>query len=88
MFSSSSRSLMGSNCATVQTQGGGDKKAGFPYQVGRGWHTSIAFQQNPGTGKCCNLGQMQISLFPNATVPRNIGSRYSTYYHIPGTGNH
>jgi len=34
-FSSSSRNLMGSNVQTVQNQGGGQKKAGFPYQVGR-----------------------------------------------------
>ena len=88
MFSSSSRSQMGSNAVTGQNQGGGSKKAGFPYQIGRGWQTSIAFQQNPGSGKCCNLAQMQISLFPNASQSRPIGSKYSAnyrYYHIPGT---
>jgi hypothetical protein len=34
-FNSSNRNQMGSNYITDQNQGGGDKKAGFPYQVGR-----------------------------------------------------
>lgn len=88
MFSSSSRSQMGSNAITGQNQGGGSKKAGFPYQVGRTWQSSIAFGNNPGAGKCCKLAQLQISLFPNASQSRPIGSRYSSnygYYHIPGT---
>jgi len=28
-----------------RNQGGGNKKAGFPYQVGRDWHASIAIQR-------------------------------------------
>jgi hypothetical protein len=47
-----------------QNQGGGNKKAGFPYQVGRGWQTSIAFDNtNVATGHCCNLKSYQTLLF-------------------------
>ena len=41
-FRSSSRHQMGSNATTDQNQGGGEKKAGFPYQVGRESSSSIA----------------------------------------------
>jgi hypothetical protein len=34
-FNTSNRNQMGSSYKTDQNQGGGDKKAGFPYQVGR-----------------------------------------------------
>ena len=47
-----------------QNQGGGSKKAGFPYQVGRGWRTSIAFHNtDPVSGKCCSLKNMSTLLF-------------------------
>jgi hypothetical protein len=47
-----------------QNQGGGSKKAGFPYQVGRGWQTSIAFNNtNVVMGKCCTLKSYQTLLF-------------------------
>jgi hypothetical protein len=47
-----------------QNQGGGDKKAGFPYQVGRGWQTSIAFNNtNVVMGHCCRLKSYQTLLF-------------------------
>lgn len=47
-----------------QNQGGGDKKAGFPYMVGRSWQTSIAFNNtNVVKGKCCRLSSYQRLLF-------------------------
>ena len=46
MFSRSNRYQMGSNAITDQNQGGGSKKAGFPYIIGRGWRTNIAFNSN------------------------------------------
>jgi hypothetical protein len=84
MFSSSSKSQMGSNAVTVQNQGGGGKKAGFPYIIGRTQWTNIAFN---GSG---NLGNLTFLMKPSKTttsISRPIGSTYTpnTYFHIPGT---
>ena len=47
-----------------QNQGGGSKKAGFPYMIGRGWQTSIAFNNtNVYTGNCCQLKSYQSLLY-------------------------
>lgn len=47
-----------------QNQGGGNKKAGFPYLVGRDTQTSIAFNNtNVVQGKCCSLTSFQTLLF-------------------------
>jgi len=47
-----------------QNQGGGNKKAGFPYMVGRDTQTSIAFNNTDVvTGKCCTLKSYQTLLF-------------------------
>ena len=43
MFSSSHHHKIASNAVTDQNQGGGEKKAGFPYIIGRTQHTNIAF---------------------------------------------
>jgi hypothetical protein len=83
MFRGSNKAQMGSNTMTVQNQGGGKKKAGFPYQVGRTQHTAIAFSEQPGLG---NLNFMRRNAF-TANISRPIGSTYSpnTYFVIPGT---
>ena len=68
-----------------QNQGGGDKKAGFPYQVGRDTWTSIFFNTtDPVNGHCCTLPKMQINLFPNVNQSRPIGSTYTpnTYFRV------
>jgi hypothetical protein len=38
-----------------QNQGGGSKKAGFPYMVGRTQWSSIYFRISPTDGTCCKL---------------------------------
>lgn len=71
-----------------QNQGGGNKKAGFPYQVGRSSWSSVAFAMtNPVSGNCCQLKSMQMNLFPNASIARNIGAGTASnrYFVIPGT---
>uniref|UniRef100_A0A6C0I5Q3 Uncharacterized protein n=1 Tax=viral metagenome TaxID=1070528 RepID=A0A6C0I5Q3_9ZZZZ len=89
MFSSSSsRHQMGSNAITGQNQGGGSKKAGFPYMVGRGYQSSIAFQMtSPAFGHCTTLNNLQTTLFPLVSLSRPVGSTnsYNTYWNIPGT---
>lgn len=70
-----------------RNQGGGDKKAGFPYQVGKSSWTSVAFDSiNPVGGKCCKLSSYQNVMFPLAHQSRPIGRNYNgRYWHIPGT---
>ena len=48
MFSTSAMrgSTMGSNAYTDQQQGGGSKKAGFPYMIGRIYGVSLLKQMN------------------------------------------
>lgn len=70
-----------------QNQGGGDKKAGFPYLIGRGSWTSIHFNNvNPYYGHCCQLGSYNINMMPNASISRPIGRVNNVpYWHIQGT---
>ena len=88
-FRSSNRSSMGSNVYTNQNQGGGDSKAGFPYQVGRDSWASIAFGTcNPTAASgCATLKCLQFtSNARRASDSRPIGSTSATnrYFHIPG----
>lgn len=70
-----------------QNQGGGSKKAGFPYQIGRSSWTSIFFQSvDPVNGHCCKLSNYQLAIRPIANISRPIGRNNNiTYWHIPGT---
>jgi len=71
-----------------QNQGGGEKKAGFPYQVGRSSATTVAFNMTtPVYGKCCKLSAFNTTIFPLAKFSRPIGTSYSANYrkfHIVG----
>jgi hypothetical protein len=59
---------------TNQDTKGGSKKAGFPYQIGRSWRTSLALGGNPNTlSKCCNLTQTNLIFNKKVNIPRNIG---------------
>jgi hypothetical protein len=82
-FASSSRSLMGSNVVTDQNQGGGNKKPGLPYIIGRSNWSTLAFNERGYLG---NLKFMMRSV-PMVNHSRPIGSTYTpnTYYVIPGT---
>ena len=55
-----------------QNQGGGNKKAGFPYIIGRGWRTNIAFETKK---HCTQLKTYQTLCFTNrVNQSRPIGS--------------
>ena len=57
---------MGSNATTDINQGGGGKKAGFPYMIGRDSWASIAIRgSSPLYGQCCNLQKMSTLKFTN-----------------------
>ena len=64
-----------------QNQGGGEKKAGFPYQVGRSSSTSVAFHMtDPVYGRCCKLSSFNTGVYPFVRISRPIGTRYSANY--------
>lgn len=73
-------------CIVNSNQGGGDKKAGFPYQIGRGYRTSMAFKStDPIGGQCCTLKALQKNLV-FANISRNLGrNTNASYWRIPGT---
>ena len=70
-----------------RSQGGGNKKAGFPYQVGRTMWSDVHLQSNALTnGRCCKLKNMQTLLFPLANQSRPIGRDNSAgYWNVHGT---
>ena len=91
-FKGSNHAQMGSNVFTNQNQGGGESKAGFPYQVGRSSWSSIAFDTcdavNGTKMRCGSLKCMQFTGNKKKANPsRPIGSTYvpNTYFTIPGT---
>lgn len=88
-FRSSNRSSMGSNVFTTQSQGGGNKKAGFAHQVGRdSWSSIFISGGNPiYNSNCASLKCLQFTANPKVSQSRPIGSTYSpnTYFHISGT---
>jgi hypothetical protein len=61
----------GSNAITDQAQGGGNKKAGFPYQVGREHFTSIFIKNTL-------LDFVMNTKLPLANVSRPIGGDVRT----------
>jgi hypothetical protein len=69
-----------------QNQGGGSKKAGLPYQVGRNSWTSIYIGSiDPVSGKCCTLGQqMTMKFTPSNYQARPVGGNINNagYYKV------
>jgi len=85
-FASSSRYQMGSNYLTDVNQGGGNKKPGLPYLVGRGYMIGSIFKQNNATH---SLAQWNYNVFPISRQSRPISSLSTgnyKYYHMPGVG--
>ena len=84
LMNSASRSRNVGSLIT-QNQGGGSKKAGFPYQIGREYRSSIALKStNPAFGRCCKLSDLRTLAF-TASISRPIGRNYNVpYWSIPG----
>jgi hypothetical protein len=67
--------------ATItRNQGGGDKKAGFPPQVGRTAWESIYLQTNKYGSNCCKLKTLQFTANPNVRQSRPISSAVTMAY--------
>ena len=64
-----------------QPQGGGNKKAGFPYLVGRSSWSSIAIGGGvTSSGRCRSLRCMQFTANPNVRQSRPADSSVTTPY--------
>lgn len=69
-----------------QNQGGGNKKAGFPYIIGRGWRSNIALgtlQTGTASSRCVGLPSLMQLCFTGAdlqTRSRPIGGDIKTVY--------
>lgn len=66
-----------------QNQGGGDKKAGFPYQVGRTMWSAVALGtvSPPGAnGRCCSLQFLKLPLVSRVRQSRPTGSLVPNSY--------
>lgn len=60
-------------------QGGGNKKAGFPYIVGRNAWSNIYLGTNT-VGNCCSLNRLKITANPRVRQSRPMGSSITTPY--------
>lgn len=56
-----------------QNQGGGSKKAGFPYIVGRGWWSNIYLQSDCNANSCTLAHLRKNSLIYTVNTSRPIG---------------
>jgi hypothetical protein len=67
-----------------QNQGGGNKKAGFAYQVGRGsWTSMFLGATDPVYGNCCTLTKINTTFRMVRNISRPIGSRPGAAYGFP-----
>lgn len=66
-----------------QNQGGGNKKAGFPGQVGRGSWTSIFLQStDPISGHCCTKSDLaKLRFTGKVNQSRPVGSNPLNYHY-------
>lgn len=74
-WSNSNKAQMMSNVKVVRNQGGGEKKAGFPYQIGREHWTSIFIKSSdPIGGRCCNQSKIATTMVFTRNTVRPIGN--------------
>jgi hypothetical protein len=82
-----SRNNMGSNAVTDVNQGGGNKKAGFPYLIGR----PAAIYRGPRGPPAALAKPLSVwnTTLVFSNISRNIGSSATgvTYWHMPFSGN-
>jgi hypothetical protein len=59
-----------------QNQGGGHKKSGLPYQIGRNsWASIYIGSVDPVNGRCCSLKQiMTMNFTPSRNLIPNVGN--------------
>jgi hypothetical protein len=79
-LANSSKRARNYTSTTNQPQGGGNKKAGFPYQIGRSAWTSIALGNSNYAIRCCSLRNLQFTANPNVRMSRPTGSAVPNTY--------
>lgn len=83
LYNASKRSRRIASLIT-HNQGGGDKKAGFPYQIGRDSWTSMFFHSvDPINGRCCTLAETNHTLTFTRNVIRPTWARPGSFYGFP-----
>lgn len=92
VLSNSAKRARYQNTIMAQNQGGGSKKAGLPYQVGRTTWSNIYLGNSNrmvsfGTKKCCTArDMMKLPFTGTVSQSRPIGRDNSKgYWTIPGT---
>jgi len=64
-----------SGVRTTQKQGGGSKKAGFPYQIGREhWTSHFIGSTDPVNGRCCNAKRIGTTMVFTRNTIRPVGN--------------
>jgi hypothetical protein len=67
-----------------QNQGGGNKKAGFPHQIGReSWTSMFLNATDPAHGRCCTLTQINTTFRMVRNISRPVGLRPGAAYGFP-----
>jgi hypothetical protein len=76
MLYNASKRARNATSTTNRNQGGGNKKAGLPYQIGRESYTSVLFgSSNPVNKHCFSMANYSCKRIPSATsISRPIGS--------------
>jgi hypothetical protein len=92
VLSNSAKRARYQNTLIVQNQGGGSKKAGLPYQIGRTTWSNIHLGNSNrmvsfGIKKCCTVRDMTTLPFTGkVSQSRPIGRTNNLdYWHVPGT---
>ena len=85
-LANASRKARNAGAIVNRNQGGGDKKCGFPYQVGRTQWTSIYFgTSDPVNGRCATLPCLSRTLvFTRLSRPVGSWTEGNSYWSIPG----
>ena len=74
-WSNSNKTRMLSNVETTKNHGGGSKKAGFPYLIGRDHWASIFIDSvDPVSGRCCTLKKIGTTMVFTRNTVRPIGN--------------
>ena len=86
LYNASSRSREALRSSININQGGGSKKAGFAYQIGRGSWTSLFFNTCDPSKEgyiCCTLSKLQAPADMKMIFVRNVGDRPGSAYGYP-----
>jgi hypothetical protein len=68
----------------TRNQGGGDKKAGFPYQIGRdSWSSQFIHSVDPIYGRCCSLSKTNMTMVFTTNISRPSWVRPGSFYGFP-----